>query len=76
MNTDKYKIRVYIDDGRVFVYEVTGESSAREHSDAIARGGYRHWIKDGLEFYPVWRILKVKVVGHVSTNYVNSMEGT
>lgn len=76
MSLVTFKIRIYIDDGRVFIYEVRGESSAREHANAIALNGYRHDTETGLEVYPVWRILKVKIIGPVTTNYIDTTEGT
>lgn len=70
------KIMTYLDDGRVFVYEVDDEHKAREHASAIVRGGYRH--NDGKEFehYPPHRIVKVKVMGNVSTLYPDKTQGT
>ena len=74
-------ISVYIDDGRVFKYNVSAASDyaaaakAREHCHAIATNGYRH--NDGNEFeeYPVWRVLKVKT-SNIPTNYLDSQFGT
>ena len=60
------KIRVYMDDGRVFEYETADGASAREHMDAIISGGYRHTPlaePDLLEWYPPHRIVKVKAIG-------------
>lgn len=70
------KIQVYIDDGRVFEYEVKDSSKAREHTHAIILTGYRHTIKDILEHYPPHRILKVKVEGDVNTLYPDRVRGT
>ena len=70
-------ISTYLDDGRVFEYEVSTEMKAREHSAAIVKYGYRH--NDGKEFehYGPHRILKVKVTGGpVSTMYPDSTRGT
>ncbi len=72
----EYKIRVYIDDGRVFVYEVRAESSAREHAAAIIKDGYRHNDNITFEHYPPWRILKVKIEDGIATNYPDETEGT
>jgi len=47
-SSNKRKISVYIDDGRIFEYDVESESKVREHSDAIIKGGYRH--NDGVVF--------------------------
>ena len=71
-----YKIRVYIDDGRVFVYEVIHEESVREHASAIIKDGYRHNDGKIFEHYPPWRILKVKIKDCISTNYPDKTEGT
>lgn len=68
-------ISVYIDDGRIFQYEVEGPSKVREHSAAIIKDGYRH--NDGLVFehYPPFRILKVKA-NNIPTNYPDRTVGT
>lgn len=71
------KIKVYIDDGRVFEYEVPSAEKAREHAGAILAGGYRH--NDGetiCEYYPVHRIQKVKIEGKVPTLYPDTATGT
>jgi hypothetical protein len=70
------KIKTYLDDGRVFVYEVTDASKAREHSAAIVMNGYRHNDGTTFEHYGPHRILKVKVDGVVPTNYPDVTEGT
>ena len=71
-----YKLRVYLDDGRVFTYGVRGESSAREHAAAIIKDGYRHNNNIVFEHYPSWRILKVKIKEGITTNYPDETEGT
>ena len=71
------KVSVYLDDGRVFEYEVLNAGKAREHSAAIVKTGYRH--NDGageFEHYGPHRILKVKVSGVVETKYVDKITGT
>jgi hypothetical protein len=71
------KVQTYLDDGRVFEYSVTDEGKAREHASAIVMGGYRHNTgKDYLEHYPPHRILKVKLVGNISTKYPDKVRGT
>jgi hypothetical protein len=70
------KVCTYLDDGRVFEYEVSSESSAREHAAAIVRGGYRHNDGETFEHYPPHRILKVKVTGGVDTMYPDTTRGT
>lgn len=80
----KRTIRVYLDDGVTYEYDVTGKNSdhaaarAREHASAIARDGYRHNDGEG-EFvhFPAHRVEKVKVVGGpVPTEYLDRVKGT
>jgi len=75
---------VYLDDGVVYSYGVTGKSpehvaaKAREHASAIAATGYRHNDGEG-EFvhFPPHRISKIKITGGpVPTDYVDSVRGT
>jgi len=68
-------IKVYLDDGRIFKYNVITESSVREHAAAIIVGGYRHNDGEVFEHYPPHRILKVKC-NNISTNYPDEVEGT
>lgn len=70
------KISVYLDDSRVFEYEVSDAGKAREHAYLISRDGYRHCEKDCLEFYPAHRISKVKITGNVDSIYPDSVRGT
>ncbi len=72
------KMQVYMDDGRVFTYEVTSHDKAREHAAAIIQTGYRHNNGTGeFEHYPPHRILKVKATGApVPTNYPDEVSGT
>lgn len=72
MNT----ISVYIDDGRVYEYEVVSPDKAREHAAAIAANGYRHNDGTVFEHYPAWRVLKIKVSGVVPTKYHDTASGT
>ena len=78
----KKTIRVYIDDGRVFEYDIfahgietTLEEKAMEHCWAIASKGYRHCAGDVFEVYPPWRILKVKTFG-ITTSFPDRTVGT
>jgi len=59
------KVSVYLDDGRVFEYEVSNQGRGREHASAIIKTGYRSTPKGStdLEWYPPHRIFKVKVEG-------------
>ena len=75
--TDKYIIKVYIDDGRIFEYEVNSPDKVREHSSAIIKSGYRHNDGKGeFEHYPPHRILKIKCSEPIPTNYPDSVSGT
>ena len=73
-----YTIKVYMDDGRCYSYDVEGEDKAREHCAAIAEHGYRHNDGKVFEHYPVWRVLKVKAYGSspISTLYPDKESGT
>lgn len=75
-------VAVYLDDGRVYEYDLRNEdadtlaSSAREHAAAIVQGGYRHNDGTVFEHYPPHRILKVKVGGAIPTLYPDRVRGT
>ena len=71
-----FVISTYVDDGRVFYYRVGSESTAREHSAAIARAGYRHNDGTVFEHYPAHRILKVKVTPAPRTLFRDKVRGT
>lgn len=69
-------VAIYLDDGRVFEYDVPSAEKVREHSAAIIKDGYRHCDSDGLyEHYPPHRILKVKSSG-IDTSYPDRVRGT
>lgn len=75
---DKWQIEIYLDDGRVFSYEVASAEKVREHAAAIIKDGYRHsdlklstW-----EWYPAYRILKVKSKDIPTNYYTLSVRGT
>lgn len=69
-------ISVYLDDGRVFNYDVCDGNKAREHVSAIINTGYRSCSIDGvLEHFPPYRIVKVKATGCVA-NYHENVTGT
>lgn len=74
-NNMEYKVKTYLDDGRVFIYSVDSEEKVREHAAAIIKGGYRHNDGNIFEHYPTHRILKVKSEG-IGTNYPDTVEGT
>lgn len=69
------KVQVYLDDGRVFEYEVANEEKVREHASAIIATGYRHNDGNIFEHYPPHRILKVKSE-EISTLYKDKTRGT
>lgn len=72
----KFTVSTYLDDGRVFEYDVESEFKVREHSASIVTRGYQHCEKDGVfEHFPPHRILKVKSSG-ISTNYPDKVRGT
>lgn len=73
------KLSIYMDDGRVFEYEVADAMKGREHAAAVLKSGYRHTPEGSadLEWYPAHRILKVKVVGAgESTAYHDTVRAT
>lgn len=61
----QFTIEIYIDNSLVYYYNVDTLGKAREHADAIIKGGYRHTLEgeDDLEWFPPHRIQKVKVLG-------------
>ena len=72
----KYTVQVYIDDGRVFEYDVENSEKVREHAAAIVKTRYRHNNGMRFEHYPVHRILKVKCSQEISTLYPDRVRGT
>jgi len=73
----KYTIRVYIDNGVIFEYDVESPEKVREHADAIVKEGYRH--NDGktiFEHYGPHRIKKVQCKALIPTIYPDRMTGT
>lgn len=52
-------ISVYLQDGRVYKYDVVNAVKAREHAHRIVNYGWRN-NEDGVEcYYPVHQVLKV-----------------
>lgn len=52
-------INIYMQDGRVFHYEVANSVKAREHAHRIICYGWRN-VEEGIMcYYPVHQILKV-----------------
>jgi hypothetical protein len=69
-------MQVYLDDGRVFEYEVATAAQAQEHTSAIARTGYVSVGGGTLTHFPAHRIQKVKATGPgLSTNYTDRVRG-
>lgn len=71
----KFVIAVYINDGRIFEYDVDSAEKVREHSYQICQDGYRHNDGNVFEYYPVHRILKIKSY-NIPTNYPDRVKGT
>lgn len=78
MSDEGRTVEVYIDDGRVYEYEVADVAKAREHSVAIIKDGFRCNDGEGeYEHFPPHRISKVKIAGGVvPTNYPAKARGT
>lgn len=75
MPDKKYTVEVYLDDGRVFMYDVGSPEKVREHAFAIVTTGYRHSDGNVFEHYPPHRILKVKS-SDIPTSYPDTQRGT
>lgn len=71
-------VSVYIDDGRVFEYDVSDGLKGREHASAIVKTGYRHTPEgtNDLEWYPPYRIVKVKIPGGGESAYKDKVRAT
>ena len=52
-------INIYLQDGRVFTYEVEDSVKAREHAHRIINYGWRNATNGIMEYYPVHQVLKV-----------------
>ncbi|MDD5543859.1 MAG: hypothetical protein PHX83_11855 [Acidobacteriia bacterium] len=52
-------VKVYMQDGRVFKFEVEDGVKAREHAHRIINYGWRNVVNGTMEYYPVHQILKV-----------------
>lgn len=72
---ENFKISVYLDDGRVFEYDVESSEKVREHAHAIIITGYRHNDGNIFEHYPPHRISKVKS-SNIPTLYTDKTRGT
>lgn len=76
--SEQFMVSIYLDDGRVFQYQVSSPEKGREHAFAIIATGYRHNDGKGeFEHYPPHRIMKVKIHGGiVPTKYPDTCTGT
>jgi hypothetical protein len=52
-------VNVYMQDGRVFKYQVSDGAKAREHAHRIITTGWRNVTDGVMEYYPVHQVLKV-----------------
>lgn len=52
-------INVYLQDGRIFTYQVADCAKAREHAHCIVTRGWRNCVNGIMEYYPVHQVLKV-----------------
>ena len=52
-------MNVYMQDGRVFHYDVADGTKAREHAHRIVTTGWRNVQNGVMEYYPVHQVLKV-----------------
>lgn len=64
------KIQVYMKTNRVFEYEVSDFGKAREHAKRIVTEGYTNWEEDGLVYYPLEQVFKVKILDYPQGKYV------
>lgn len=59
----KFVVNVHLDTGVICSFEVPSKDKAMEWANIIVKDGFRKVSKDGLEWYPVHRIRKVKILG-------------
>lgn len=59
MGDNVTKINVYLQDGRVFSYDVVDSVKAREHAHRIITLGWRNVANGMMEYYPVHQVVKV-----------------
>ena len=54
-------IKVYLQDGRVYEYDIHADdpTKAREHAHRIVNYGWRNWEEGRECYYPVHQVLKV-----------------
>lgn len=75
MESRTFTIEVYLNDGTIFQYNVGTLNQVRSHAYAIANEGYAHNNGELFEYYPAWRILKVKCKTALSTIYPDQTTG-
>ena len=56
-----FRVIVYLQDNTVITYEVATEHQSREHAKRIVTEGFQWDCGDGLTFYPVSWVFKVKL---------------
>jgi hypothetical protein len=59
MEVNMTKINIYLQDGRVFSYDVVDPIKAREHAHRIVTLGWRNVVNGMMEYYPIHQVLKV-----------------
>lgn len=69
-------VKVYVDTGVTYEYDVSTAESAREHAQAIVDTGYRHTADGYLTHFPPHRIVKVKCGPGIETQYPDRVGGT
>ena len=75
MTTD-ITVKVYLDTGVTYEYEVSTPEGAREHAQAIVKSGYRHTSDGFMTHFPPHRIEKVRCGPGVTTQYPDRVGGT
>jgi hypothetical protein len=77
MKEQEVTVEVYLDDGRVFEYEIPDSANIREHAYAIITEGYRRCDDGVFTWYPPYRIRKVKCKHPaINTKYPDRVRGT
>jgi len=66
----KITIKIYLEDGRRFKYEVANCKKAREHMHRIVNFGWRTEEDGNLVYYPVHQVNKVVAIGCGKEAYV------
>lgn len=68
-------IRIYMQDGRRFEYDLDTIEEARDHAHRIVNYGWRGDEKEDLVYYPVHQINKVKIIGGAKAAYYPTRDG-